>query len=55
MPLYFEDTEKLLLPLRNTMEALGRNGKMGYGNEANGDFLPRQNAARGVPGNGMPF
>lgn len=23
MPLYFEDTEKLLLPLRNTMEALG--------------------------------
>ena len=42
MPLYFEDTEKLLLPLRN----------MGYGNEANGDFLPRQNAARAFRGTG---
>ena len=37
MPLYFE---------------AGRNGKMGYGNEANGDFLPRQNAARAFRGTG---
>ena len=50
MPLYFEDTEKLLLPLRNTMEALG--GTVKWDTEKNGDFLPRQNAARAFRGTG---
>lgn len=55
MPLYFEDTEKLLLPLRQYHGSAGRNGKMGIRKRNKRRFPTAAERCACVPGNGMPF